>query len=170
MEQIVSYLEKLGYTVEEQGKGKIEKYLVVFKDGSPVGFILPDLTVKLVSGAGEQNNIKTIIDFINQNQGLTPVGASELLVATYKGSQLTTFFDVKAMQAAYVIYIRENSSGEVKRTKYSDFDTAVYFFLTQTQMVDLTKFTAQRESFGDRLLTKSINYLLSKKKERAEQR
>jgi hypothetical protein len=164
MEKIVAYLEKLGYTVEEQGK--LEKYLVVFKNNRPIGFILPDLTVKLVSDAGEQNNIREIIDYVNKNQGLESVGASEFLLASYRGSQMTTFFDTGTMHPAYVTYVRTNT-GEVKNTTYKDFDTAMYFFITQTQMIDLRKFAVQHESLSVRLRTWLINYLLSK--QRAEQ-
>ncbi len=47
LEQIASYLEKLGYTTEEQGT--IEKYLVVFRSGKPLGFILSDCSMRLVT-------------------------------------------------------------------------------------------------------------------------
>ena len=167
MDKIVAYLEKLGYSVEEQGK--IEKYLVVFKEGRPIGFILNDLTVKLISDAGEQNDIRKIIEFLDCNQGLDSVGASEFQLANFKGSQMTTYFDVKSMRPAFAIYLRGADTGEVKSSTYNDFDTAVYSFVTKTQMIDLSKFSAQRESFGDRMRTRLIDYLLTKSKERAEQ-
>jgi len=167
MERIVSYLEKLGYTVEEQGK--IEKYLVVFKAGQPVGFILQDLTVKLVSGSETMDNIQAVIDYLNENEGLEYVGASELLIASYKGSRLTTYFDVKEMKPWYVCYIRSMDTGEVVNSTYADRDTAAYMFITQTKMLDLRKFTAQQESFSGRMRNRLINYLLAKK-EKAGQR
>ncbi len=167
MEKIVSYLEKLGYVVEEQGK--LEKYLVVFKENRPIGFILPDLTVKLISDAGEHNDIRKIIEFLNQNQGLDRVGASEFLLANFKGSQMTTYFDVKSMRPVFVMYLRGTDTGEVKSFTYDDFDTAIYSFVAQTQMIDPHKFSVQRESFGDRIRTRLINYLLIKSKERAAQ-
>lgn len=164
MEKIVAYLEKLGYTVEEQGR--LEKYLVVMKNNRPIGFILQDLTVKLVSDAGEQSNISEIINFINENQGLESVGASEFLLASYRGSQMTTYFDTDTMHPAYVTYIR-SGSGEIKNTTYTNFDTAMYFFITQTNMIDLRKFAVQHESLSVRFRSWLINYLLSK--QRAEQ-
>lgn len=168
MERIVSYLEKLGYTVEEQGK--IEKFLVVFKAGQPIGFILQDLTVKLVSGSDTTNNIQAVIDYLIENQGLDNVGAKELLLCSYRGSQLTTYFDTDEMKPCYVCYVRNSDTGEVKSSIYQEEDTAAYMFISQTKMLDLRKFTAQQETFGDRVRNRLINYLLAKNKENAGQR
>lgn len=123
IEQIISYLEKLGYTVEEQGN--LAKYLVVFKAGRPIGFVFPDLTVKLVTGTGEQDNIEKIIDFINQNKGLESAGKSEFLLASFRGNQLTTFFDVKSMCAKYASYIVGNT-GETKSIIYENHSKAIF--------------------------------------------
>lgn len=168
MEKIVSYLEKLGYIVEEQGR--IEKYLVVFKGKQPIGFILPDLTVKLVSGYESQDNIQAVVDFLNDNQGLESVGASELLLAGYRGSQLTTYFDVKSMLPLFVCYIRNLDTGEVITSTHRDADTAILAFVTQAHMIDLSKFTASKETFGDRIRGRLLNYLLAQKNEKAGQR
>ena len=54
-QKIIAYLEKLGFTVEEQGR--LEKYLVVIKSNRPVGFIMADLSVRLVPDADENGNI-----------------------------------------------------------------------------------------------------------------
>jgi hypothetical protein len=170
MEKIISYLEKLGFTVEEQGK--LAKYLVVFKAGLPIGFILPDLTVKLISGVGEQNNIEEIIKFINSNKELDSVGASEFLLASYRGNQMTTFYDVKSMHVKFTTYIRDGVTGEVATKVYENYESAVFFFVSQTNMIDLnTLRTSNRESLGERIRTWMINYLLSKSKQgKAEQR
>jgi hypothetical protein len=170
MDKIVSYLEKLGFTVEEQGK--LAKYLVVFKAGLPIGFILPDLSVKLVSGAGGQNDIEEIIKFINSNKELESVGASEFLLASYRGNQLTTFYDVKSMHVKFTTYIRDGTTGEVMNKVYENYDSAVFFFVSQTNMINLDALrTTNHESLSNRFRTWLINYLLSKsKQEKAEQR
>lgn len=166
MDKIVIYLEKLGYTVEEQGK--VEKYLVVFKDGLPLGFILQDLTVKLVSDAEKHNDIQKIISFVNQNNNLSAVGASEFLLLSFKGNQLTNYFDVNSMEPHYVTYIHDGT-GEVRNTVYNDYDTAIYTFVTQTQMIDLKKFSARKVTVGERIRNKLLDYLLTKSREQAEQ-
>lgn len=167
MEKIVSYLEKLGYTVEEQGG--IAKYLVVFKDGLPIGFIMPDLSVRLISGADDNHDIAKIVDFVRRNSTLQSVGTSEFLLAVFKGSQLTTFYDAKSQSVSYAVYI-SNPEGEVQSHRYDQYDTAAYLFATQSGLIRPEQLKAHRLTIGDRLRGKMLDYLLSKSQERTVQR
>ena len=168
MEKIVSYLEKLGYTVEEQGT--LVKYLVVFKDGLPIGFIMPDLSVKLVTGAGEQQDLNQVIAFVTENKDLPEVGGSEYLVASYRSNQLTTFYDVKTMNEAFAIYVHDGQ-GHKANYIYKNYDAAVYDFVNLSGMMDLTKFQSRkRQTLGQRFRNWLLQYLMNKSDEKAEQR
>ena len=170
LEKVVIYLEKLGYTVEEQGK--IQKYLIVFRAGLPIGFILMDMTVKLVADADEQQEqcLKNVIAFVNENKDLMGVGNSEYLLVDYKGNRLTTFYDINSMSAQFVSYVHSDSTGEVVSTAFSNYDTAIYNFVAATKMMNLDALkAAKHDTFGDRMRTRLINYLINKSKEKAEQ-
>lgn len=165
---LAPYLEKLGYTVEEQGS--IAKYLVVFKNRLPIGFIMPDLSVRLISEAADQDNIQKIVDFVRHNSHLQSVGGSEYLLAVFKGSQLTTFYNVKNQTVSYAVYISNSESGEVKQNRYEQYDIASYFFATQSGLIRAEQLKMRHPTIGDRIRGKLLDYLLSKLQERAVQR
>lgn len=166
LEQIAAYLKNIGYTVEEQGR--IEKYLVVFRAGRPVGFILSDLSVKLVTDAEGQEALKKMIEFVRVNQNNQSVGKGEYVQLNYCGHRLTAFFSQKAMSVQYAAYIRDDETGEVHSTIYSSRDEAFYKFITQTQMIDLNRLIPAKKSFRERIRSRLIRYLLSKS-DKAEQ-
>ena len=155
-QKIIAYLEKLGYTVEEQGR--LEKYLVVFKSNRPVGFIMADLSVRLVPDFDDNGNIQQIIGFIQKNQDLQIIGGSEFLLISFRGYQLTTFFDEKAMSVKFASYIH-GGNGEVQTAIYSSYDTAIYRFVTQTQMFDIKKYLAPKMTFKERIRKRLISFL-----------
>ena len=146
MDQIAAYLEKLGYEVEDQGK--IKHFLIVLKDGLPIGFILPDFTVKMVAGEDTQkyDMLQHIVSFVRVNQHLQTAGqgTAEYVVTTYRGSQLTTFFDLEAGHERFAFYI-VNSSGEVPEVAptFDSYDDAIRDFILQTGMIDLTAITGK---------------------------
>lgn len=155
-QKIISYLEKLGYTVEEQGR--LEKYLVVFKDNLPVGFIMSDLSVRLISDAEGDDGIQEIIGFIQKNQNLQSIGSSEFLILDYRGNQLTTFYDDKSRTIKFASYVHDGN-GEVQSVIYQSEDTAIHRFIIQTQMIDLKKFLPAKSSLKDRIRQWLIRFL-----------
>lgn len=166
-QKLIDYLSKLGYTVEEQGK--LEKYLVVFRSGRPLGFILSDFSVRLVADADGKDNIVEIIQFVKKNQNLPITGGSEFQIADYRGNKLTTFFDPKTMLTKYTTYILDPETGETASTVYESPETAAFRFVTQTGFVDMKKLLPQRAGWTDRMRTKLIRYLMSKSSRPAEQ-
>ena len=166
LEQIANYLEKIGYTAEQQGS--IEKYLVVFLKGRPLGFILADGSVRLVSGAEGADDIRQILAFLDKNKNLKNVGNGELLVGEYRGHQLTTFYDVKDRMERFAVYIREDD-GKVGSTIFDSEEKASYRFITQSRMFDLKKYLPRKESFMNRVRAGLIRHLMSKSGRQAEQ-
>lgn len=166
LEQIAAYLEKLGYTAEKQGT--LEKYLVVFLEGHPIGFILSDSSVRLVAGAEGAESIKEILGFIKKNQDLQCVGKSEFLLASYRRNQLTTYYDGKDRLIRYAVYIHDDAAGEGSSTVYESYDDAAYRFMTLSHMIDLKKYLPRQEGFADRLRIRLARYLMSKSSRQAE--
>ena len=160
LEQIASYLEKLGYTTEEQGT--IEKYLVVFRSGKPLGFILTDCSMRLVTDVEGADDIRDAIAFLQRNQDLKPAGNGEFLLASYRNNQITTFYDVKDRLVRYAVYLVDRETGEVGNTVYESRDTAMYRFITDSRMADLKNYLPQKKSFSERIREKLLRYLLSK--------
>lgn len=162
MDQIAVYLEKLGYEVEDQGK--IKRFLLVLKDGLPIGFILQDFTVKMISGEDTQkyDMLQRIVSFVRTNQHLQTAGQgnAEYIVITYRGNQLTTFFDLKTGQERYAVYII-NDSGEVSSTipTFDTYDAAIREFISQTSMIDL-KAAAAKEPFHIRWRRRLVKHLM----------
>ena len=155
-QKIISYLEKLGYTVEEQGR--LEKYLVVFKDNHPVGFIMSDFSVRLVSDAEGDDGIQEIIGFIQKNQGLQSVGSSEFLILEYRGSQITTFYNDKSRTIKFASYIHDGN-GELQNAVYQSEEAAILRFVVQTRMIDLKKLLPAKNSLKDRIRQWLIRFL-----------
>lgn len=166
LEQIAAYLEKLGYTTEEQGT--IEKYLIVFQKGKPLGFILSDCSVCLVSDMQESDGIRDAIAFLKKNQSLKAVGNGEFLLGSYRQNQITTFYDVKNRLVRFAVYLLNNETGEVGNTVYESEDTAMYRFITESGMFDVKKYLPKQRSFADRIREKLLHYLLSKSKQQPE--
>ncbi|QAT49147.1 hypothetical protein EQM14_04800 [Caproiciproducens sp. NJN-50] len=166
-QKLIAYLSGLGYTVEEQGK--LEKYLVVFRSGRPLGLILSDLSVRMIADAEGKENIAEMIRFMKKNQSLPNVGGSEFQIACYRGNQLTTFFDPKTMLIKYTTYILDPKTGETASTIYESPETAAFRFVTQTGFVDVKRLLPQREGWTDRMRTRLIRYLVSKSNRPAEQ-
>ena len=166
LEQIASYLEKLGYTTEEQGT--IEKYLVVFRSGKPLGFILSDCSMRLVSDVEGTDGIRDAIAFLQKNQYLQPVGNGEFLLARYRQDQMTTYFDMKDRLVRYAVYLVDKNTGEAANTIYESYDDAAYRFITDSRMADLKKYLPQKKSFSERIREKLLRYLLSKSHQQPE--
>ncbi len=166
LEQVAAYLEKLGYTTEEQGT--IEKYLVVFQSGKPFGFILSDCSVHLVADAEGIDNICDAISFLQKNGDLQPVGNGEFLLARYRQDQMTTYYDMKDRLIRYAVYLVDGDSGEVGNTVYESYDDAVYRFITGSGMADLKRYLPQKKSFSERIREKLLRYLLSKSSQQPE--
>ncbi|HEX3016250.1 MAG TPA: hypothetical protein VHP31_00145 [Caproicibacter sp.] len=160
LEQIAAYLEKLGYTTEEQGS--IEKYLVVFKDGKPLGFILSDCSVRVVSDAEGTGDVEEAIGFLQKNRDLQSVGNGEFLLAHYRKDQMTTFFDVKNHLVRYAVYLVDGNTGEADSTIFESYDAAAYCFVTQSRMIDLNRYLPRQKHLSERIREKLLHYLLSK--------
>lgn len=159
MERIAIYLEKLGYTIEEQGS--IARYLVIFKSGVPVGFIMPDHTMSLVNKEAEAS-LSEVIKFVTENLNLELVAGAEYLVATYKGSKLTTYYDVEQNLVSYASYIVDKN-GEIETQLYFDLYTATIDFATKSQMLNPHDIKHSGIGFKDNLINKIVKFLLTKK-------
>ena len=162
LSKVAAYLEKLGYTAEEQGS--IEKYLVVFKGGRPLGFILSDLSVRLVSDVRGTENIEEILSFFKKNHSRQRVGNGEFLLGLFYENKLTTFYDEKDRIVRYATYIQDVSTGEAVSTIFESYDDAVYRFVTQSHMIDFKKYLPKRDSFSEKVRKRIIKYLMSKSK------
>jgi hypothetical protein len=160
--KVSAYLEKLGYTSEEQGS--LEKYLVVFKDGHPLGFILSDLSVRLVSDVKGAENISEILNFLKKNRDRQSVGNGEFLLGLFCDNKLTTFYDEKDRMVRYATYIFDEKTGEVSSTIFESYDDAAYRFVTQSHMIDFKKYLPKRDSFSEKIRKRIIKYLMSKSK------
>lgn len=160
--KIAAYLEKLGYTAEEQGS--IEKYLVVFKSGRPLGFILSDLSARLVADVKDTGNITDILNFLKKNRGRQSVGNGEFLLGLFCENKLTTFYDEKDRMVRYATYILDVQTGEVASTIFESYDDAAYRFVTQSHMIDFKKYLPKRDSFSEKVRKRIIKYLMSKSK------
>lgn len=158
MERVADYLEKLGFTVEEQGT--IAKYLIIFKAGMPIGFILADYTVSLVSNEDE-TEIKKVINFVNDNSYLELVGGSEYLLATFIANKITTYYDVTQKAICYVCYLVDEN-GCVNTQKFYDKNMALLNFVKKTKMLNPDDIKKNGVSFKDSMLNKLISYLMSK--------
>ncbi|HCC02411.1 MAG TPA: hypothetical protein DEP60_06885 [Ruminococcaceae bacterium] len=164
MDQIAAYLEKLGYEVEDQGK--IKRFLLVLKDGLPIGFILSDFTVKMIAGeeAQKASELNKIVAFVKANQHSETAGhnSAEYIMVTYRGNQLTTFYDLEAEKSRYAIYIIDKN-GEVSDTPplFDSYKAAMHEFILQTGMIDL-KAVFKKEPFRIRWRRKLINRLMKK--------
>lgn len=147
MENIANYIEQLGYTVEEQGT--INKFLIVFDDGMPLGFILSDLSVRL-TGDLQDDRLEKIIKFVDDNKQFDSVGVSEFLLIKYRQHQLTTRFDAKNNTVKYTSYIVDDK-GEVKTIEYQDEQKAIYGFCTSTGMIDFKDLGKNKMSLKEKV-------------------
>lgn len=163
LQRIVLYLEKIGYSIEETGS--LAKFLVIFRDGVPMGFILPDLTVSLVEKENE-DLLNLLVTFIRSNDGLDLVAGSEYLLSHYGSHKLTTYFDIESKQAKYACYIA--SDGEVSHTVFDSPHDAGIQFAVLSGLVDPSALRNNGNcSFRDKLISKIIHYLSSKKTNKA---
>ena len=160
LEEIASYLEKLGYTSEEQGG--IEKYLVVCQKGRPLGFILSDGSLCLVEDAEGAEGVRDAIGFLQKNRGLQPVGNGEFLVSSHRRDQLTTFYDVGAKREMFATYLVDKESGEVRHTVYQSCEDAEYHFVTESGQINLSQYLPRKKGLSERMREKLLSYLLSK--------
>lgn len=170
MEKLVSYLETLGYTVEEQGR--IQKFLIVFYQGLPVGFILPDYSVRLVTDADgmQRESLGKIVAFFQEHHNLPSVGSGEFMILNYRGNQLTVFFHPKHQRIHYASYTVSPETGETHRNLYMNYDTAIHHFIEQTQMINLHELhSLPRKTLSERFSEWLLQYLLKKSQEKLEQ-
>jgi hypothetical protein len=159
--QLVTYLEALGYTVQEQ-RG-IRPFCVVMRGTEPVGFLLDDYSLKLMDDGEDRESLQKILDFVRENQNLTLKGKNEYVLATYLSHQLTTFFDVQNKIPKYTVYITEES-GKALSTLYTDREAALRSFVRDTEMVALEQLT-RRRSWGKRMEDKALHWLMERQKE-----
>ncbi|WP_042435682.1 hypothetical protein [Faecalispora jeddahensis] len=170
MEKLVSYLETLGYTVEEQGR--IQKFLIVFYQGLPVGFILPDFSVRLVTDADgvQRESLGKIVAFFQEHNNLPSVGSGEFMILNYRGNQLTVFFHPKHQRIQYASYTVSPETGETQRNLYMNYDTAIHHFIEQTHMINLHEpYSLPRKTLSERFSEWLLQYLLKKSQEKLEQ-
>lgn len=166
MEQLVLYLETIGYTIEEQGK--VQKYLIVFYDGLPVGFILPDFSIRLVTDAdgAHQKALPQILAFFGEHKDLPTVGNGEFLLVNYRGSQLTAFYHTKHKKIQFASYVILNETGEVQKTLYTDYQVAIKNFVQQSHMIELQELkSVPQKSLGKYIRKRLLQYLLNKSQE-----
>ncbi len=166
LEQIVSYLKKLGYTAEEQGS--IEKYLIVFQKGKPLGFILSDGTLRLVSDVEGADGVRDAIRFLQENRDLRPAGNGEFLLASYRQNQVTVYYDVRDRIVRYSVCLVDTDTGEVRREVFESKDTAMGRFAAETGMFPSGGLSARKQSLSERLREKLLRYLLSRSKQQPE--
>lgn len=160
LEEITAYLEKMGYTSEEQGS--IEKYLVVFREGKPLGFILSDCSLRLVTDAKGAEGVRGAVAFFQKNRNLKPVGNGEFLVSLHRGNQVTTFYDMKNRHEMFAVYLEDKNNGETSNTIFETADDAEYYFIQESHQIDLNRYLPRKESLSERLRGKLLHYLLSK--------
>ena len=132
MEHVASYLEKLGYTIEEQGS--ISKYLVIFKEGMPLGFLMPDFTLSLVNTTDEEL-LNNIISFVKENDNSEIVSGHEYLVSSYRHHKLTTYYDTQLRMPCFATYIVSTDDGTVTVQAYTDIDIAKNDFLIKSHFL-----------------------------------
>ena len=163
MEKLVSYLEKLGYSVEELGR--ITKFLTVLKDGRPIGFILPDFSVSIVNNvpSSEREALLGVIRFVREYSDLEPVGGFEYQIAAYRGTQLTAYFDPDVQAPRYAVYVPDQN-GEVVPSIYDDAYIAQVNFAILSQLIhseDIVK--GSKGSLRERAINSAINFLAKRK-------
>ena len=163
MDEIAAYLEKLGYAVEDQGQ--IKHFLLVLKDSLPVGFILPDYSVRMIEDVDDTaaGVLPKVINFVKANQGLPMAGKSEYIVATYRGNQLTTFFDVNSGLVKYAVYTINQDSGEltIDGQPYESYDNAALAFVTVTGMIRMDELEPPKVPLNHRWRRKLARRLLN---------
>lgn len=152
MEKITAYLENLGYTVLEQGK--LGKFCTILKDGMPLGFLLSDLTLQVISGT-ECGPLQAALSFEKENGELEPVGKGEYLLAQYRQQKLTTFFDLETQKPNFVVYLDGRS------VPFDKEEDARYHFATRSGLMP-EESAKERTSWLYRLRERIIRYLLQK--------
>lgn len=158
MEQIAAYLEALGYQVEEQGK--IKRFLTILKDGLPVGFILPDFSVRTMDS--QDDKLAEIVRFVQENQNLPIAGAGrqEYIIANFRASKLTTFYDTDLLKPRYNLYIEKEDGSIATPPPYDSYHAAMAEFLTATGIT--TELQTPKESFMTRWRRRRIAQLQRK--------
>ncbi len=159
MDKIAIYLEKLGYTIEEQGT--ISHYLVIFKDGIPIGFLMQDCTLSLVN-KNDEAGLVDVINFVKEHSNLEIVAGHEYLLATYKANKLTTYYDTKLRKVCYATYIVHDGD-DVKSQTYTNSYSAVMDFVVQSDMLQSGDLKRNHENMKDKIINKLINYLSDRK-------
>lgn len=162
LDQAAAYLEKLGYTVEKQGN--LEKYLVVFQKGRPLGFVLSNGSVRLVSGEKDIDRIHKVLQFLEKNSRYEIVGNGEFLIGNIMGNQMTTFYDNEEQIVRYAVYLHDEN-GEFNSTLFHSKEEAVYHFIMESQLIDLKTLLPRQESLMNRARSRLIGILMEQNKQ-----
>lgn len=160
MEKIVHYLERIGFTVTEQGS-LANKYIVILKDNKPIGFIFADMGISLTDKSMEQD-IQGLVEFINANNSLQLVGDGEYLIATYMHNNLTTYYDHESRTAKFLVRIVDDM-GIVSDYTYADVSKASLDFVVKSELISSEDLrVVDKASLTDKLIKKLIKYLSAK--------
>lgn len=160
MEKIVHYLERIGFTVTEQGS-LANKYIVILKDQKPIGFIFADMGISLTDKSMEQD-IQSLIDFINANSSLQLVGDGEYLIATYLHNTLTTYYDHESRTAKWMVRIVDDM-GIVSDYTYSDVSKANLDFVVKSELISADNLKViDNTSLSKKIIKKIIKHLSAK--------
>lgn len=116
MSAIMNILTKAGYEINSTGNNVLPAALT--RDGEPVGFLMPDLTVSLVTEKTHfKDSIQNALDFAIENNDLQQMDG-EYILTQYGKTVLTADYDFEEQHAVYKIYSLDGGG----RTIIDSFD------------------------------------------------
>lgn len=156
MKQVVSYLEELGYQVEEQSS-KSRHFLIILQELEPIGFLFEDYSIKLLQ---DEEQLLSLISFVKEYQDCQTQGKDGYILATYLKNSVTAKYDAKNRSVVYVTHYEDEN---ILPKCYPSQDHALRDFVIQSGMVP-TLLSSHR-TFRQKLEDKLFERLWERRKE-----
>ncbi len=156
MSEIFDVLTKAGYELQNTGNDVLPASLL--KDNEPVGFLMPDLTISLVSTKEElRKSLESTINFAIENQGLSTI-ENEYVLTQYGKTVLTTGYDFDTNEPTYSIYSVDDK-GKAIIDSFDNKDIATERF---AKLSGLIKSDVTHEIEKNSRIDKFINLIVDK--------
>ena len=126
-------LNKAGYEAAPVGSALFP--CTLWKEGQPVGFLLPDFALTMVAGReGEQRELNGILGFAVENQGLESV-RDEFKLTQYRDTVLTAAYDFEEQRPVYRLYAQDNEQNLTLLDQTDDKEAATRRFAEQSGLL-----------------------------------